>query len=58
MTLVIPAWYIIHVLENIPEIVAMRDEKDAKREGRPKERRPTSEKTSGSDGDDSNPNHH
>jgi hypothetical protein len=31
MTIVIPAWDIIDVLEKIPALVAIRDEKDTKR---------------------------
>ena len=42
MTVVVPAWDIIHVLENVPELVAMRREKDDKR--RPNRKRPVSEK--------------
>ena len=38
MTTVIPAWEIINVLENIPELVAMRDEEDARRQKRTKEK--------------------
>jgi hypothetical protein len=55
MTTVIPAWYITEVLKRIPEIVAMREKKDAERLKKPQAKRPVAEKKKQKD--DSNPNH-
>jgi hypothetical protein len=45
MTTVIPAWDIINVLENVPELVAMRNERDTERRKRSRSQR-TAKKTS------------
>jgi hypothetical protein len=57
MTTVMPAWYITHVLENIPEIVAMRERKNAEIAAAPKRKRPEPERATKPKDDDVNPNH-
>jgi hypothetical protein len=57
MTTVMPAWYITHVLEEIPEIIKMREKKEAEVARRPRPKRPDPEKTKKQKDNTSNPNH-